>query len=54
MQELGLRFHAACVHDFLSVVDRFDAEHHGAYLAATCLLRSYEILTGKKLNPIPL
>lgn len=46
MQELELAFHAACVHDMLEVMDDFDPGLRGDYLAATCLLRSYEILTG--------
>lgn len=45
---LGLAFHAACVQDLLKIVEggNIDLERRGDYLAATCLLRSYEILTG--------
>lgn len=45
-QGLGLAFHAACVQDLLHVMDNSHPELQGDYLAATCLLRSYEIQTG--------
>ncbi|KAH8802480.1 hypothetical protein F5884DRAFT_860843 [Xylogone sp. PMI_703] len=43
---LGLAFHAACVEDLLKVMDNFQLRLRADYLAATCLLRSYEILAG--------
>ncbi|RFU32106.1 hypothetical protein B7463_g4227, partial [Scytalidium lignicola] len=43
---LGLTFHAACVEDLLKVMDNFQLRLRADYLAATYLLRSYEILTG--------
>lgn len=45
-EEMGLAFHGACVRDMLAVVDDFDSSLRGEYLAATCLLRSYEIMIG--------
>ncbi|KAI9729384.1 MAG: hypothetical protein M1834_006908 [Cirrosporium novae-zelandiae] len=42
---LAQAFHTACVKDLLAVM-RNPHESHGDYLAATCLLRSYEILNG--------
>lgn len=46
IEELGITFHAACVQDMLAVMDDFPQTLRGNCLAATCLLRSYEILTG--------
>jgi Fungal specific transcription factor domain len=46
VQGLGYGFHAACVQDLLRVIDNFQLGLQGDYLAATCLLRSYEILSG--------
>ena len=43
---LGPVFHAACVKDLLAEINNIDSELLGDYLAATCLLRSYEILDG--------
>ncbi|RQM07978.1 hypothetical protein DH86_00003601, partial [Scytalidium sp. 3C] len=43
---LGLAFHAACVEDLLAVMDNFQLRLRADYLAAACLLRSYEILAG--------
>lgn len=44
-------YHAACVKDLLAAMDlaemdNIHSELLGDYLAATCLLRSYEILNG--------
>jgi len=44
---LGPLYHAACVKDLLVVMDNIQPEFQGDYLAATCLLRSYEILNGE-------
>lgn len=46
---LGLAFHAACVEDLLAVMDNFQLRLRADYLAAACLLRSYEILAGMVL-----
>ena len=46
-QGLGPLYHAACVKDLLAVMDNIKPELQGEYLAATCLLRSYEILNGE-------
>ncbi|KAG9230251.1 hypothetical protein BJ875DRAFT_162264 [Amylocarpus encephaloides] len=46
LEGVGVAFHAACVRDLLQVTDHLDASFRGDYLAATCLLRSYEILIG--------
>jgi Fungal specific transcription factor domain len=48
-QELAATFHAACVREFLDSINQIEPDLHGDYLAATCLLRSYEILNGKML-----
>jgi hypothetical protein len=44
--EIGPVYHAACVKDLLAVMSDVLPESRGDYLAATCLLRSYEILNG--------
>ena len=46
-QVLAPAFHAACVQDFLLLTSRIEPGFHGNELAATCLLRSYEIMNGK-------
>jgi Fungal specific transcription factor domain len=46
-QALGHVYHAACVRDLLEVLNDIHIEMQGDYLAATCLLRSYEILNGE-------
>ena len=45
-QEIGPVYHAACVKDLLAIMSEILPEYRGDYLAATCLLRSYEILNG--------
>jgi hypothetical protein len=44
--EIAFSFHAACVEVLLNTLGNF-SEFPGEYLAAACLLRSYEILNGK-------
>jgi hypothetical protein len=44
--ELATAFHAACVRELLDSIEHEKPESQGDYLAATCLLRSYEILNG--------
>lgn len=46
-QDLGRVYHAACIGDLLKVLNDIQPEMQGDYLAATCLLRSYEILNGQ-------
>jgi len=46
MQGFGVAFHDACVQDLLQVVNHLQMVQKDDYLAATCLLRSYVILTG--------
>lgn len=46
MAGLSPVYHAACVKDLLAEMDNIHSELLGDYLAATCLLRSYEILNG--------
>jgi hypothetical protein len=46
-RDLGHVYHAACIRDPLEIMDEIRPEMQGDYLAATCLLRSYEILSGK-------
>ena len=43
---LGQVYHAACVKDLLAEMGHIHSGLLGDYLAATCLLRSYEILNG--------
>jgi len=47
---LGYVYHAACVGDLLEVLNEVQSEIQKDYLAATCLLRSYEILNGKLIS----
>lgn len=49
-QELGHEYHAACIRDLLEVLNDVRLEMQDDYLAATCLLRSYEILNGKIIS----
>jgi hypothetical protein len=48
-QGIGTIYHAACVRDLLEAMQDIRPELQGDYLAATCLLRSYEILNGLRL-----
>jgi hypothetical protein len=50
-QDLGHVYHAACVRDLLEILIDILPEMQGDCLAATCLLRSYEILNGKSIPP---
>jgi hypothetical protein len=43
---MGAIYHASCVKDLLAEIVNIHSELLGDYLAATCLLRSYEILNG--------
>jgi hypothetical protein len=43
-------YHAACVGDLLEVLKDIHSKIQEDYLAATCLLRSYEILNGKLIS----
>ena len=45
--DLGYVYHAACIRNLLEIMDDIEPEMQGDYLAATCLLRSYEILSGE-------
>lgn len=47
--EIASLFHEACVSDFLQSMQRPDSTLHGTHLAATCLLRSYELISGELL-----
>lgn len=47
MQEIASAFHTACVQGFLKLINEVQPRSHGNELAATCLLRSYEIIDGK-------
>lgn len=47
MQEIASAFHAACVQGFLELLNQVEPRSNGNELAATCLLRSYEIIEGK-------
>lgn len=44
--EFGPIFHSACVGELRSAIDDLQPRLQGEYLAAACLLRSHEILTG--------
>jgi hypothetical protein len=48
VQNIASAFHAACVQDFLQLMDIGEPRSHANELAATCLLRSYEIINGKE------
>jgi hypothetical protein len=50
-QGVGAVYHAACIRDLLEVMQEIRPEQQGDYLAATCLLRSYEILNGLPIIP---
>ena len=50
MAGLGPVYHAACVKELLAKKDNIDSELLGDYLAATCLLRSCEILNGTQIT----
>jgi hypothetical protein len=45
-EDIATAFHAACVRELLDSLKHVKTESQGDYLAATCLLRSYEILNG--------
>jgi hypothetical protein len=47
---LGYAYHAACVGDRLEVSNDVHSEIQENYLAATYLLRLYEILNGKLIS----
>lgn len=47
VQDVASAFHAACVQEFLLLIDKGESRSHGYELAAACLLRSYEITDGK-------
>lgn len=51
VQGLASAFHASCVQEFLLLMNKVELRSHGNELAATCLLRSYEIINGKSLHP---
>jgi hypothetical protein len=46
MQGIAQAFHSACVQEFLLVINQAERRSNGNELAATCLLRSYEIING--------
>jgi hypothetical protein len=48
-EDMATAFHAVCVRGFLESIEHVEPESHGDYLAATCLLRSYEILNGNRI-----
>lgn len=45
-ETMAMNFHAACVERMLRLVNATNVDLHGNELAATCLLRSYEIING--------
>ena len=47
--DTALAFHAACISELLSSMSTPDMRSQGAELAATCLLRSYELINGTLL-----
>lgn len=49
--EIAFSFHAACVEALLKTLTNI-SELPGEYLAAACLLRSYEILNGKPISKV--
>jgi hypothetical protein len=50
MQEIASAFHTSCVQEFLEPIKEVQPRTHGNELAATCLLRSYEIIDGKTFH----
>ena len=50
LREIAHSFHAACVQELLLSINSIELEEHDTYLAATCLLRNYEVLNGKELS----
>jgi hypothetical protein len=44
--DIASAFHSVCVQDFLLLIDEGNPRPHDNELAATCLLRSYEIIDG--------
>lgn len=48
---LGSIYHASCVEELLGALNDTSLELQEDYLAATCLLRSYEILNGADTHP---
>lgn len=44
--EIAAAFHDACVTDILQSMETLDTSSRSAKLAATCLLRSYELING--------
>ena len=53
MQEIGSAFHVACVQEFLELINEVQPRPQGNELAATCLLRSYEIIDSKYIIAKP-
>lgn len=47
LREFGSAFHSACIQNFLCVLAQDGRRSHDNELAATCLLRSYEIIEGQ-------
>lgn len=45
--EVATAFHAACVTDILHSMETPENSSRGSKLAATCLLRSYELIKGE-------
>ena len=45
-----LRLHDACLKDLIAALENIDLSRQAEYLAAACLLRSYEILNGDTRN----
>lgn len=53
-EHVAASFHAACVSKLLQSIEHVEPGMQGDYLAATCLLRSYEILNGNQIRlPCP-
>ncbi|KAI9657051.1 MAG: hypothetical protein M1821_003217 [Bathelium mastoideum] len=48
--EQVLKLHDACLKDLITALEDFEPSKQAEYLAATCLLRSYEILNGDTRN----
>lgn len=47
--QLAIAFHSACVTELLDSMATPDTSLRGSKLAATCLLRSYELINGKRM-----
>lgn len=46
---IATAFHQACIEELIPALEKVDESLQAEFLAATCLLRSYEILSGRNI-----